>query len=79
MKAPTAPSARQPSKCAFSTCLTANAVLDELENTFPGHSSRITTRISQVLSAPFRFRECTSSVIGNHPIGGTTNLIPVDI
>jgi hypothetical protein len=59
--------------------MTANAILDELANAFPGQSTRITTRRSQGSGAPFRFRECIFSVVVNHPIGGTTNLIPVNI
>ena len=59
--------------------ITADPTLDELENTFPGHGSRITTRSSHGVGAPFRFRECILSVVGNHPIGGATNLVPVNI
>ena len=59
--------------------LTANAILDVIAYNVPAHGGRITTRISQVLGAPFCFRECIFSVVGNHPIGGTTSLFPVNI
>jgi hypothetical protein len=59
--------------------LTANAILDVLANNIPDHGGRITTRRSQVLGAPFRFRECIFSVVENHSIGSTTSLVPVNI
>jgi hypothetical protein len=70
--------AAHPASRSFkSTGAIANTNVDKLANGFPGRSSRITTRRPQGLDPSICFGQRIFSVIGNHPVSGTSNSIMV--